>query len=145
MKINWGWAIVIAFILFASFLTVVMIIAGNDRIDLVAPDYYDMEIGYQKRIDDEARAKAIGMVAFLPVQDKLAITFPEGFDAQKASGKIHFYKPDNASIDKVVDMSINAENQHVVNLDELVRGQWIIKINATLNGEGYYWEDSINI
>ncbi len=145
MKLNWGTAIVIALALFALFIGYFFVRGMQNPSDLVAPDYYDQEITFQQQIDGRNRAKKIGNIILQPVDGKLAITFPEGFDGNQASGTVQFYKPDNANLDKVFTLQVNAENQHLVDIEELIRGRWDIKVNASVNEEGYYWEESINL
>jgi hypothetical protein len=145
MKLNWGTGLVIALVLFALFIGYFFVRGMQNPSDLVAPDYYDQEIKFQDQIDGRNRAKQIGNIILEPVDDYLAITFPEGFDGSKASGTIQFYKPDNANLDRVYTLKVNTANQHLIDLDELIRGRWDIKVNATVNEEGYYWEETINL
>lgn len=145
MKLNWGTAIVIALVLFALFIGYFFVRGMQNPSDLVAPDYYDQEMNFQQQIDSRKRAKQIGNIILEPVDDRLAITFPKGFDGSEASGTIQFYKPDNADLDKVFVLTLNANNQHLIDLNELIRGQWDIKVNATIGQNGYYWEETINL
>lgn len=145
MKINWGTAIVISFVLFAAFLTYFMIRSAQNPDTLVKEDYYEAELNYQAQIESKARAKKLGSLAFSMQNGQLNITFPAGFDGKSASGNIHFYKPDNAKIDTHYAVSPNEQNQQLVDISGLTRGLWYIKINATANHVSYYWEESLNL
>ena len=145
MKINWGTAIVIAFILFAAFLTYFMIKSAQHPDTLVTDDYYNQEIAYQEHIENKARGKAMGNILLEPAEGKLAVVFPEGFNAGQATGEIHFYKPDNARIDSRYELSADAANRQLIAVDKMPRGLWQIKINAQLDDVGYYWEETINL
>ena len=60
MKINWGTAIVLAFIVFISvilFFVVRMSMDNRANHDLVTEEYYKAELGYQDEIDAENNDK----------------------------------------------------------------------------------------
>ena len=59
MKINWGTAVVLAFIAFISFIlffVVRMTMDSNSNHDLVTEGYYKEELGFQKKMDAERNA-----------------------------------------------------------------------------------------
>ncbi len=145
MKINWGTAIVIAFVLFAAFIAYFMVVGSQNRADLVTEDYYDQEISYQERINDKARAKELGQLILEPQEGDLAIVFPAGFDGKNATGTIHFYKPDNANFDQILVLDVDTNNRQAIDISEFIRGKWEIKISAETNDLGYYWEESISL
>ena len=145
MKFNWGWGLAIALVLFAIFIGQFLFRAMGDRADLVADDYYNQEINYQDRIDNAARAKALGAISFVPIDDKIGIVFPDGFDGTNATGTVHLYKPDNSDFDQRFELAIDSTNVHAIASKDLLRGLWRIKIEAKANAESYYWEESINL
>ena len=62
MKINWGTAIVLAFIGFISFIMYFVISMNfNDKYnhDLVTEDYYKEELGYQNDINKQSNAQRL--------------------------------------------------------------------------------------
>lgn len=143
MKFNWGWGLAIALVLFAIFIGQFLVRAMGDRADLVADDYYNQEINYQERINNAARAKALGVISFVPMDDEIGIVFPDGFDGLNATGTVHLYKPDNSDFDKRFPLAIDSSNVHVLAAKDLLRGLWRIKIEAEADGKSYYWEESI--
>ncbi len=145
MKINWGTAIVIAFVLFAAFITYFMVVGSQNRADLVTEDYYDQEISYQQRINDKARAKELGQIIIEPDAENLAVVFPADFNGIQASGTIHFYKPDNANFDQKIELALGSNNRQVIDISNFIRGKWEIKISTKVDGLGYYWEESISL
>ena len=145
MKINWGTGIVIAITLFAIFIGYFFFRGMQNPSDLVTDDYYNEEVEYQQHIDNRTRAKQLGNIMLQSEQGKIAIVFPEAFNGQSATGKLHFYKPDNAKIDSQFDLSVDSNNQQLIDVSAFPRGLWYIKIEASINNEGYYWEESINL
>jgi len=145
MKLNWGWALVIALALFAIFIGQFFVRGFSHRADLVADDYYNKEINYQQHINSAANAKALGAISFIPVVGNLGIQFPEAFDGKNATGSIQLYKPDNSDFDQTLPLAIDSANVQVIKSEDMLRGLWRIKIDAKANGESYYWEESINL
>jgi hypothetical protein len=145
MKINWGTAIVIVFILFAGMLTYVMIQSAQNRSDLVAEDYYEQEINYDARIESKTNAKALGEIQTTRLDNNLLITFPATLPSTGINGDMHFYKPNNASLDFEVPISIDENNAMMVDLTNVIKGKWVLKIELISAGKTYYWEQQISI
>jgi hypothetical protein len=112
---------------------------------LVSPDYYDQEIQFQEKIDARQRARELGTIILEPENEKLAITFPKGFAGQNARGTVLFYKPDNPNLDQVFELDVNDSNQHLIDMNALIPGRWDIKIQAAVDEQRYYWEETINL
>ena len=77
VKFNWGTGI---FISIASFMIITIILTFvfmNQRVDLVANDYYEKTLTYQKQIDTYKRtAKLKEMVSFNYAGDEINLSFP---------------------------------------------------------------------
>ena len=72
MKINWGTAIVVAFVGFISFIMYFVISMSTDKKfdhDLVTEDYYQQELKYQDDINKVENAKKL-KVAIDLIEDK---------------------------------------------------------------------------
>ena len=84
MKINWGTAIVIAFVCFISFIMYFVIrMSTNEKYehDLVVEDYYQQELKFQSDIDKETNSKSLETnVSWTKTADGVKITFPKDFD-----------------------------------------------------------------
>lgn len=145
MKLNWGWALVIALALFAIFIGQFFVRSFSHRADLVADDYYNQEINYQQHINSAANAKALGAISFIPVDGKIGIQFPDGFDGANASGTIQLYKPDNSDFDQTIPLALDSSNVQALQSEDMLRGLWRVKVDATLGDKSYYWEESINL
>lgn len=145
MKINWGTGIVIALVLFAAMLTYYMIRGAQNPSDLVTEDYYEQEIKYQDRIDYIKNAQELGALQVEKEAGQLRITFPVGFNNSDASGKIHFYRPNNAAIDFEVPLKLDANNEQIFDVSKVVQGRWVLKTQLQASGKNYYWEDQITL
>ena len=95
MKFNWGHGIVVAFVLFCTFVVSIVVRAFQEDFDLVSETYYQDEIAYQDRIDSKANLKASGQELAINQNDsQVVMTFPEEFSA--ANGTVKFYYPSRA-------------------------------------------------
>jgi len=146
MKINWGTGIIIAFIGFIAFIMYFVISMNvNDKFnhDLVTEEYYKEELAYQNDIDKLNTAKSLETnITYHRSEEGLRIEFPEGFDAEKITGKMFLYRPSNKHLD--FETSISLSKLHLLIPDKrLVDGRWNIKIYWQYNGKSYLYKASI--
>ena len=87
MKINWGTAIVIAFVCFISFIMYFVISMSTNKKyehDLVVEDYYQQELKFQSDIDKETNSKSLETnVSWTKTAEGIQITFPKDLDIKK--------------------------------------------------------------
>ncbi|MBT8288464.1 MAG: FixH family protein [Flavobacteriaceae bacterium] len=146
MKLNWGFGIVIAFVLFISFIMFFVIKMNTDEKydhDLVTEEYYKEELQYQKTIDKEANAKALKInVKWEKSNDGLLIEFPSDLDYKKITGKVFLYRPSNKQLDMEVQISLS--NHYLLIPDKrLLDGRWNIFIDWQYNQTEYYYKAEI--
>ena len=146
MKINWGTAIVIAFIGFIGFILFFVIRMSMDdsaNHDLVTEEYYREELGYQKEIDAERNAKnASEQIKITRRAEGLLITFPDGLANKNVQGTVSLYRPSNKHLD--FDLPISLSNTHLLIPEKrLLDGRWDIKVNWKHKGKDYLHKESI--
>jgi nitrogen fixation protein FixH len=146
MKNKWGIGIAIAYITFAVCMILFAIKASNQKYDLVATNYYDEAVNYQKKIDagknaDEADSKLT--IEYVKAESSLLIT--TSGEIKATSGTLHFYKPDKASKDFNLDFTTDANGQQRISLKNLARGYWRINANWTSNSKACFSENKIFI
>ncbi|SNZ01138.1 FixH family protein [Flagellimonas pacifica] len=146
MKINWGTAIVLAFVAFISFiLFFVYRMSTDDRAnhDLVTEEYYKQELAYQKEID--ASRSASEMNAKLKVEKSeagLTIIFPDQFDPKKIEGTVSLYRPSNKHLD--IDFPISLSKTHLLIPDNsLVDGRWDITVKWKYEGNTFMHKEKL--
>ncbi len=146
MKINWGTAIVIAFVAFISFILFFVVRMSMDdsaNHDLVTEEYYRAELGYQKEIDAETNARNwSGKVKIKKIPEGLLIEFPEGIDNENIEGNVSLYRPSNKHLD--FDLPLSLSNSHLLIPDKrLLDGRWDIKIFWERQGKEYLYKESL--
>ena len=147
MKINWGTAIVIAFVAFIGFIMYFVVnMAANDKYDhdLVVEDYYQQELEFQSDIDKEANSKTLTTnITWQKTQDGILIRFPEDLDVEKIEGSVFLYRPSNKQLD--FDTPISLSNHNLLIPDNrLLGGRWNIKIDWKYNNQSYLFKEEIN-
>jgi len=140
MKINWGTAIVLAFIAFISFILFFVVRMSMDNRanhDLVTEEYYKAELGYQDEIDAENNAKDnLVQLNIKKTPKGLLVQFPKSLDFKNIKGKVSLYRPSNKHLD--FDLDLNLSKTHLLIPDKrLLDGRWDIKVLWQYNDEEY--------
>ncbi|WP_179320491.1 FixH family protein [Winogradskyella helgolandensis] len=146
MKINWGTAIVIAFVCFISFIMYFVITMSTDtkyEHDLVIEDYYGQELQFQADIDHEENANHLKTNVLLKkTNDGVIITFPEDLDIQNITGTVFLYRPSNKQLD--FETTISLSNHNLLIPDKrLLDGRWNIKVDWKYNTNSYLFKKEI--
>jgi len=146
MKINWGTGIVIAFILFISFIMYFVINMNIDdkySHDLVIEDYYQEELKHQNVIDKVNNAATLKEnVSWTKTNEGILISFPEGIDYNTITGKVFLYRPSNKKLDFETPISLS-NNTMLIPKTSLLDGRWNIEIDWNFKGESYLYKEPI--
>lgn len=141
MKFNWGHGIVIAFVLFCTFVVSIVVRSFQEDFDLVSETYYQDELAYQDRIDSKANLKASGKELSINQNDsQVVMTFPEVFSA--ANGTVKFYYPSKALFDKEYPIKL-AGNQQVFEKEDLAKGRYKVQVTWQVGENNYYQEKEL--
>lgn len=141
MKLNWGHGIVIAFVLFCTFVVTIVVKAFQEDFDLVSETYYQDELNYQDRIDSKINLNESGeQLTFDQTDSQVVLTFPESFAA--ANGSVKFYYPSKALFDKeyVIDLT---ENQQSFDKGDLAKGRYKVQVDWKVGDEKYFLEKEL--
>ena len=146
MKINWGTAIVIAFVCFISFIMYFVInMSTNTKYDhdLVVEDYYQQELKFQTDINKEENSKTLeSNVSWKKTSEGILINFPEELDLSKIKGKVFLYRPSNKALDFEIPISLSNHNLLIPD-KRLLDGRWNIKIDWKYNNKDYMYKTHI--
>ncbi len=146
VKFNWGTGI---FISIASFMIITIILTFvfmNQRVDLVANDYYEKTLTYQKQIDTYKRtAELKEMVSFNYAGDEINLSFPDSFLRQVDNGKLYFYRPSDSKKDFIIPIQLDKNGRQTFNTVKIDKGYWKIEIQWSMNKQNYLMEKSVLI
>ena len=144
MKVNWGTGIIIAFVLFISFILYFVITMSTNKkydYDLVSEEYYKDELNYQKDIDKYKNTKELGIeLKFIKTKKGLEISFPENYQTENIQGNVSLYRPSNQSLDRNIPFVLSKRTTLLVPDNKLVGGRWDIKISWNENNKEYLYK-----
>jgi len=135
----WPIGIIVFFVLAISYIGGFVIWASNLREDLVANNYYDNEIRYQKELDLLNRTRQIAptaAVAYDANQRNLIIALPV-LPSQSAVGKVRLYRPSDERLDQSLPLALDPHGVGRFDAKSLSPGLWKIRVEWNVNGQDY--------
>ena len=141
MRINWGIGIAVVATMFVVFILRLVFLCSEQKVDLVSEKYYENEIKYQERIDQQQNAaNGSRLVRFDQHQGLLSVRFPSSSDW---SGTAKFFRPDNAGLDFDVQLSPDANGVQEFSLKDMKPGNWKVMLEWSDGKEKMYQEEKI--
>jgi hypothetical protein len=148
MKINWGTGVVIAFVLFMSFiLYFVFTVQSNSKYDneLVVEEYYKHDAHFgDEMIRIQNAQDLVKKPIITNVSDGITIVFPTEFVPNKIKGKVSLYRPSNKKLDFEVPISLSSATL-LIPKKSLVGGRWDINMEWEYSGKPYLTKETIYI
>jgi len=145
-RINWGTGIVIGIIVFVVISVSMTVIFMTQDVDLVADKYYENSLQYQVEIDKQSRTKSLDEQVKINFNGEIInILFPSTYLSKNISGDIYFYRPSNSKLDFKLPLELNEEGNQLILAKNFDKGFWRLKLNWTMDGNGYYNERAITI
>ena len=144
MKLNWGFGIATAYILFAGSMILFAVKASQQDYDLVTDNYYENAVNYQSRIDAEKNALLSNTKLNIEYfQDRNSIDISSPHRTKNIEGTLFFYKPDKAGYDFQIPFSTGSEGIQLIQLKQMAHGTWKINASWITDGKDCYAEKKI--
>jgi nitrogen fixation protein FixH len=147
MKLNWGTGIAIAIACFMAFIGYFIIkVQSNSLYDneLVVAEYYKQERSLDAELESEQNAANLKQdVTIENTADAVKITFPQGFDYTKITGKVSLYRPSSQNLDFEIPVSLSGSYM-LIPKSELAGGRWDITLDWNYNGKAYRNKEMFN-
>ena len=148
MKINWGTSIIIAFVLFMSFILFFVFKVQSDTKydnDLVVEEYYKHDIHFSDEMVRVQNAEnLVKKPTILETSKGIEIVFPEVFSPDKIKGIVSLYRPSNKRLDFEISISMSNPTLLIPKL-KLVGGRWDINIEWNYFGKAYLTKTKLNL
>lgn len=145
----WPYAIVLVLLTFMSGIVYAMSVMMSQSVPMVADDYYVQELAFQGQIDKEQRVKADGripVVKVLSASSALEISYPDfDSDLNTMKGEINFLRPSDPEKDFSRKVEPDAEAKQWLNLRSAAKGLWLLQFDFEVDGNAYYYEESIEL
>lgn len=140
---NWGYKILITYLVFVAGILFLCFKAGNEQFDLVEKNYYEAELKYQDRIDENNRTASLSEpVKILVENNQLNIIFPKEFNGVNINGEAVLYYAADAVKDLKQTFSI-INGQYRFRLPASNKGFYTVKISWKAKDQNYYYEEKI--
>ncbi len=144
-KLNWGTGILIGIIVFVIISITMTVIFMTQDVSLVSDNYYEKSLSYQDEIDKQSRTKSLDEQVKINFNEEvITISVPSNYLNKDISGEIFFYRPSNPKLDFVLPLQLVEGNQ-IIPVERLEKGFWRLKLNWTMDGNGYYNERAITV
>ena len=147
-KINWNWGtgILIGIIIFIVITVTMTVIFMNQDVNLVTDKYYENSLKYQDEIEKQSRTNSLNEEVKINFNgQELSILFPEDYKNKNIGGEIYFYRPSNPSLDFKLPLLLNEMGIQIIPTQRLEKGFWRLKLNWTMDGNGYYNEKAFTV
>lgn len=143
---SWGKKIALLYISFVTLIVSMVAMAMNQRVDLVASDYYEQEIKYQNKIHKIERTRALNSSLKWEIEDdKIKFIFPSEMTEKLKSASVYFFRPSNAEMDQKIELNNDTTSIRIINTEKLSKGIYKIQIDWKALEEEYYNEGIIQI
>lgn len=138
IKWNWGTKLLIAIIIFMSFIFFLVYLSTQNAINLVDKDYYPKGLKYQTRIDEIKKATLVKeQFNVIQTDSLIVLSMPE---VNVDSGSIVFFRPSNQLLDFTSNINPDSLGRMYYPYNNFKKGKYLIKVHWYKNGEGYYIE-----
>ncbi|MFA5833358.1 MAG: FixH family protein [Bacteroidota bacterium] len=141
IKFNWGFWIVVSFIVFAVGTFTMVYISMSTSVDLVTDDYYEKELKYQNHIELVKSTNALEQKVTMEFSEgSLVIKYPKIGKHDAYSGTIYFFRPSDKQGDFQKEISMDTSYTQSFLTDQFTKGLWRAKIFWNVSGQEYYSE-----
>ena len=143
---SWGVKITMLYTGFVLLIATMVSLSISQKVDLVSKDYYEQELQFQNIINLMDRTRLLSEQLSWQVQnDELVLDFPDQFKGQQTSGKVFFFRPSDAVLDKNFELQTDTLNTKRMSIKKLKSGLYKIQINWEVENIQYYNDGFIQI
>jgi hypothetical protein len=145
LKLNWGWALTIVFIAFATHIGLLVYKCTQQQFDLVSSDYYNEELKYQDKIDGAQNAKQLTPVQIVQTSNEVSLQLPKELNGYSVTGQVWLYCPANAALDFKAPLQIDENGVMLIDKKKLADANYTAKTTWEVGDTKYYNEQPLTI
>jgi hypothetical protein len=146
IRLNWGTSIVVAFVLFMSFILYFVIkVQSNSKYDneLVVEEYYKKDAHFETEMVQIQNAHDLAQQPQISANAQgISVVFPKQFDPAKMKGIVSLYRPSNKKLDFEIPISTSSSTL-LIPKKSLVGGLWDITLNWEYEGKSYQSQQNL--
>lgn len=137
---NWGQSIVLAFVLFAAFIGSLVVVCLRQDVQLIAPDYYQQELLYQRQLDRMNNANELAVQPVLRISEGwLDIEYARMADMQE--GTLQLFRPSDERFDR--NFKLSSETEQRLDVRSMPHGVYKARLKWSMQGKEYFLEEVI--
>lgn len=147
MKINWGRALLIFFVIYIGLLVRIVIKSTTIDHSLVVENYYQHDIDYQKKVNKVQNRSLLPKdisIRYNAAGNEIAIDFGKDYAAIK-NATLHMYRASDKNLDFDQEIPILDKEVYLMNLPKLKNGRWKLSVNWEDKNRAYLKEEDIYI
>lgn len=141
---NWGKKITLAYLSFVALMVFMVYMCFQQKdIFLVTENYYEAELAYEDVIVKKQNARALSSEVGIDFVDVgVGLDFPQ--ECVGSKGTVTFYRPSSSNLDVVMPLDLTSATSQVFPTGGMT-GNYLLKIDWTQNGKGYYVEEKLTL
>lgn len=123
-----------------------IVLCSRHPADLVARDYYEQELRYQRQFERLQHAQMrtqLAAVTYNGEQRLIRITLPPDQAGSHSTGSIELYRPAAVDQDQHLRLEPDAQGVQTIDARHLQPGLWKVRVSWTANGEDYYLDQKV--
>lgn len=141
---NWGKGIAAIYIVFVVLIGGMVYITTQQKFDLVADDYYDQELKFQKKIDATTNANQLqNKVDFALTETDLIVLFPSQLNLKSINGNLLCYKSSDSKKDVKIDLNLDDTGKQLIERKIFASGLYTLQLSFNIDGKDYFMEKEI--
>lgn len=116
--------------------------------DLVAADYYEQEVRYQRQMERTQRANEqaqLTSVSYDAARKVIRISLPPKASPAGATGDIQLYRPSAEALDRRLKLELDGTGAQTIDAATLAPGLWQVRVSWRVGGEEYFVDKRVVI
>lgn len=116
--------------------------------ELVAEDYYEQEMRYQKQMERVERTRGLGQEADISMDSEhgtIRVTLPRDHADREFEGIVNLYRPSSAKLDMQLPLHLGDNRTQSIPTSDLQPGRWVVKVAWKVQGQDYFMEKKLTI
>lgn len=145
MKLNWGYKILIVYLMFAAGMLTMVYLTTQENRDLVSDNYYEEELAYQEIIDQSSRTAKLSAAVEVELDQmnkKINISLPSEFKNTPVEGTWRLYYAADRNRDLQGIVKTNNGKQQIETPRDII-GNYTLKLQWKSVNQAYYFEKLI--
>ena len=136
---SFGKGIFISFVLFASFMAILVTVCVRQNVSLVSNDYYQEELKHQTKINSQLNAQDLVHKPMLSFSNgEMIVTFDQF--QQMEEGQLKLLRPSDPSLDTSFTLASSSAQRQSFKLTKWKSGLYRVSLSWKVNDKEYFIE-----